>query len=175
MLGYWGAWNDWQSCVHVVAKRVLCGCASVHCAPRPTALQHAGALQSCSSCHLLVALQAMHWCYWLVLGFRVYGFGCRTVTASYMHEKHAGNLKSWCPLQGRQGTHLWGLVWVVSQKWSPFCYSATQPMSFFQARLARRWQVTFAHTYERLVKDLGVSCYVASMHPKAWQFMLVVC
>ena len=111
MLGYWGAWNDWQSCVHVVAKLVLCGCASVHCAPRPTALQHAGALQSCSSCHLLVALQAMHWCYWLVLGFRVYGFGCRTVTASYMHEKHAGNLKSWCPLQGRQGTHLWGLVW----------------------------------------------------------------
>ena len=101
MLGYWGGWNDWQSCVHVVAKLMLdpsdgvfgrfdlaalcgcrtlnfclfvcllCGCASVHCAPRPTALQHAGTLQSWSSCHLLVSLQAVHWCYWLVLGFRV--------------------------------------------------------------------------------------------------------
>ena len=57
--------------VHVVAKFLLCGCGSVQCAPRPAASQHAGALQTCSARHLLVALQAVRWCYWLVLGFRV--------------------------------------------------------------------------------------------------------
>ena len=72
MLRYWGGYNGLLSLVHTVANLMLCGCAGVLWAPRPAALQHAGALQSCTSGHLLVALQAVHWCYWLVLGFRVY-------------------------------------------------------------------------------------------------------
>ena len=60
-----------------VAKLMLCGCARVLCTPQPAALQHAGALQSCTSGHLLVALQAGA----LVLLARIRVSVCRVLAA----------------------------------------------------------------------------------------------
>ena len=88
----------------------------------------------------LGAFQAVHWSYWLVLGFRVQWLWLRAVTAGFLPEEHAVNFKACCPLPRMQGFG-----------WSHTCgaHRATQqpqPMGLLQARLARWWQVASAHT-----------------------------